>query len=110
MNYFKEIRYIVSSWPHDFCSPILQISFLNELTIHSFSKLKYPYQTVGPKNLPVAVGFGFGILIAASKLSILLFATLTPHQLGIDVFVGLTARIMTIVQMANPVSSPADVM
>ena len=75
-----------------------------------FPQPKHTYQTVGPKNLPVALGFGFVILTAASKLSILLFATLTPHQLGIDVFVRLTARMITIVQIANPVSRPADVM
>ena len=40
----------------------------------------------------------------------LLLATLTPHQLGMEVLVRLTARMMTMVQMARPVSRPAEVM
>lgn len=68
------------------------------------------YQTVGPKNLPVALGLGFGTLTAVSILSMLLFATLTPHHDGMDVLVKLSARMMTMVEMARPTSSPAEVM
>lgn len=68
------------------------------------------YQTVGPKNLPVADGLGFGTLTAVSMLSMLLFATLTPHQEGMEVFVRLRARMMTMVAMARPTSRPAEVM
>ncbi len=68
------------------------------------------YQLVGPKNLPVALGLGFVILTAVSKLSALLFATLTPHQLVIFVLVRLRDKMITIVQMAKPTSSPAEVM
>ncbi len=90
-------------------SDSLSYKFPSHATINTTTPIPI-YQTVGPKNLPGALGFGFGYLTAVSRLSMLLFATLTPHQLGIDVFVRLMARIMTIVQIASPVSRPAEVM
>ena len=73
---------------------------------NSAKQYRRSYQEAGPKVSPSASCFW----IAVPKLSIVLKAPLLPHQVGNSERLRPIAAMMTMVQMARPVSNAADVM